>query len=322
MPEALLVAGRAEALDQLEPLIDAHRSFRPVRTLASDSDGIDSLRSAELTDVAGVLFVGPSRRSPSRMLPGLFLRDASGRFVPIGWVPNVRGRLEVFAQAAARVVRRAGANLERGPLALLGQWDDRTLRLTELTMRNFLDSPQALPVFRWTSERIVREDMLRALGSGIGVAMYFGHGRARGWAGYGGVRAHDLAAAIGEPVGAVLSLTCRVASRHNVGLSFAEEMVLHGFCAAALAATSKTAHLANGLLANRLCQTVAKSGVANLAEWLLVAELTEAQAQSAYRIIGDPLAALLGAANSLGQAKGVFAPAPDDPLPPFPEVEL
>lgn len=249
------------------------------------------------------------------------MNDSRGRRVPIGWLPDVPNRLETFARAAARVLERAQAGLPRGPLALLGQWEERTLRLAKLTEVSLLDSPQSLRVFRWTSERIVRPDLLRALGCGPGVAIYFGHGRARGWAGYEGVRAHHLPQVLREPVGAVLSLTCQVASRHKVGLSFAEEMVLQGFCAATLAATAKTVHFANGLLANRLCETLTRSGVQSLGAWLQAANLTEDQAQSGYRIIGDPLAPLLGAAQSLAEGQAVFAPGPDDPLPPLPELE-
>jgi hypothetical protein len=343
MQAVWLVIGTESALERLEPLVQAHRVTRAVRALALPHDQV--LRFAglrpgpsagrtrgrkepaprawldALDQAAAVLVVGERRHSPRNVLPGLFLHDRSGRRVPVGWVPDVPERLSVFARAAARVVARVGAGLPRGPLVLLGQWEDRTLRLATQTQRGFVDVPQPLPVFRWTGERIVRPNLLQALRCGPGLAIYFGHGRPRGWAGYHGLRAHHLADALEEPLGAVLSLTCHTANRFKVGLSFAEEMVLSGFCAGALGATRKTVHLSNGFLAHKLCRAVSATAVASLAELLLAAELTEAEAHGSYRIIGDPLAPLIGAPDSLRRAQAVFAPAPDDPLPPLEQLE-
>ena len=38
-----------------------------------------------------------------------------------------------------------------------------------------------------------------------------------------------------------------------------------------------------------------------------------------YRVLGDPLAPLLGAEGSLEKARAIFAPGPDDALPPLPD---
>ena len=317
-PDTWQVVADAAAFQYLEPLLAAHRSLRPVRALELNT-GEGWKTPAD--DVAAVLIVGDRRRSPRRALPGLFLRDRSGRRVPAGWLPNVKKRLATFAVAAAGTVARARAGLPRGPLILLGQWEDRSLRLASTTELGFGSETQPLPVFRWTAERIARTDLLHALRGGPGLAIYFGHGRARGWAGYHGVRAPHLEDALGEPLGAVLSLTCHTVNRHKVGLSFAEEMVLMGMCAASLGATGRTRHLDNGCLANNLCSALASSPAATIGDLLLHAGLTDRQADSIYRLIGDPLAPLIGAADSLERARQVFAPAPDDPLPPLPEYE-
>ena len=333
-PETWLVIGDAPALAALQPLCDAHRKQRPVRVLTRkpDTDLVTALSSLgtqddppptgafpELRDVAAVLVVGDARRSPRHGLPGLFLHDDTGRRVPAGWLPNLPPRLATFAEAAAKVARRTKARLPRGPLVLLGQWDDRTLSLTQHTENAFQAAACAMPVFRWTAERIVQTDLLHALRCGPGLALYFGHGRPRGWAGYHGLRASHLAEALGEPLGAILSLTCHTANRWKVSVSFAEEMVLTGLCAASLGATAKTVHLDNGFLTHSLVRTLTNFPLATLGELLLAADLSDAHSFGPYRVLGDPLAPLLGAKDSLEKARAVFAPGPDDPLPPLPD---
>ena len=350
-PDTWLVVGSAPALAALKPLCDAHRKQRPVRVLSTDPVGRGSRRAEdplaitarqeprptslealptigaiippggypELRDIAAVLVIGDARRSPRHGLPGLFLHDDTGRRVPAGWLPNLPQRLGAFAQAAAKVVKRTRAGLPRGPLVLLGQWDDRTLVLAQQTENDFQNVPCPVPVIRWTAERLVQMDMLHALRCGPGLAIYFGHGRPRGWAGYHGIRAQHLGEALGEPLGAILSLTCHTANRWQVALSFAEEMVLSGLCAASLGATAKTVHLDNGCLINNLCSKLSDTAVATLGELLLATPLNDAQAFGTYRVIGDPLAPLLGAKDSLAKARAIFAPGPDDALPPLPD---
>jgi hypothetical protein len=333
-PDTWVVIGSPTALAALKPLCDAHRKQRPVRFLSRRAgDGLPTALNAlgsldalpppgghsELRDVAAVLVVGDPRRSPRHGLPGLFLHDDTGRRVPAGWLPNLPQRLGAFAQAAAKVVRRAKAGLARGPLILLGQWDDRTLLLAQQTESAFQNVPCPVPVIRWTAERLVQTDMLRGLRCGPGLAIYFGHGRPRGWAGYHGIRAQHLSESLGEPLGAILSITCHTANRWKVPVSFAEEMVLSGLCAASLGATSKTVHLDNGCLTNNLCSTLTDHSLVTLGELLLAARLGNGHAFGTYRIIGDPFAPLVGAAGALEKARGVFAPAPDDALPPLPD---
>ena len=333
-PDTWLVLGSAPALAALKPLTDAHRKQRPVRVLSPRADDILPTELAALTtigaltppggypelrDIAAVLVIGDARRSPRHGLPGLFLHDDTGRRVPVGWLPNLPQRLATYATAAVTVVKRAKARLARGPLILLGQWDDRTLVLAQQTQSAFENVPCPVPVIRWTAERLVQMDMLHALRCGPGLAIYFGHGRPRGWAGYHGIREPQLSEALGEPLGAILSLTCHTANRWKTSVSFAEEMVLTGLCAAALGATTKTVHLDNGCLTNNLCSTLTQAPHATLGELLIASPLTDAQAFGPYRVLGDPLAPLLGAEGSLEKARAIFAPGPDDALPPLPD---
>src|SRR5688500_6375664 len=97
-----MVAGAPAAIQALMPLIEARRKVQRVHVM----DGTEALladpaaclpRGAE-----GVLVVGRRTRSPRGGLPGLFLADASGRRVPMGWLPDVGADLATYARAAAR----------------------------------------------------------------------------------------------------------------------------------------------------------------------------------------------------------------------------
>ncbi len=165
------------------------------------------------------------------------------------------------------------------------------------------------PVLRWTSERITRNDLVRGLRLGLGVGIYFGHGRPKGWAGYHGLRAGHLVEAAGEPLGALFSVTCLTANRWRVGLSFSEAVVTGGAAAAAVGAVDVVAHMDNMRWMLGLADAL-RSGESQLGPALLAAS-THAVSQTPYRIIGDPLALLVGTAEGARRAERVFAPAPE-----------
>jgi hypothetical protein len=261
-----------------------------------------------------VLVVGERRRAPRRMLPGLLLGDANGARVPVGWLPDAGEALAGYALAAARVLRRDAR--EPASLVVLGQWEDRFLRVGLRTTRWFEKRHALTRVFQWTAERISRTDMLRGLACGPALAMYFGHGRPRGWAGYHGVRAEYFASAWAEPLGALLALCCENASRHRTGNSFIENLALRGVFGGALAAVMKTRHEDNRRWGPALCESLSEHGATTLAELVMRADVPASFLERGpYRFIGDPAMPLVGARGSSRAASRVFAPAPDDPLP-------
>ncbi len=296
--------------EALAPLIAAHERTRAVRivTLPDHRPPTGESWRRWLEGSAGALLVGDRRYAPRSALPGPFIPDRVGRLVPVGWLPDVgQSRLVAFASSAARVVGRRGPV---GPVVVMGQWEPRYLALATRLVRN-LDQLAAPPsVFHWTADRITRDDLARALGAGPGMGVYFGHGRPRGWAGYHGLRAHHLLETPGEPLGALLSMTCRTASRWNTGLSFSESVVLGGAAAAAVGAVAPVRHLLNmrwmlGLVA------ALEAGEAEVGPALLRAAPPSDLHGSGYRIIGDPLAPLIGDPMAERRARAVWAPAPD-----------
>ena len=258
------------------------------------------------TDAAdAVLLAGSARRAPSTVLTGPFVTARSGRRVPAAWLPLAgHASNRRFAATAARVQRRAR---EQTAVAVLGQWQPRYLRVADRI--EALLAPH-LRTLRWTGDVLGRDDTVRSLGSGLGLAMYVGHGRSVGWVGYHGVRAHHFEtawadpAARGEPLGAVLSLCCRTASRRRVGLSYAEALPLLGVAAASFGAVGDTLHTDNTRWAIGLCDALA-GGAQTVGELIARSAPASASASSSYRLIGDPMAPLSGTLRGLERAAGV-----------------
>ena len=310
---AWVLAAPPPALAELRPLVRVHERRRPVRlhTLANDRP-LEAARLAELlVGAEALLLVGNRRRSPRTMLPGPFAFDATGRPVPVGWLPDLGASLGSFARAAGRVAGRARERL--GPVAVLGQWDARYLHLATRMEARLAACATRFHVLRWTAERLTRDDLVRGLRYGLGAAVYFGHGRPRGWAGYHGFRAHHLVGSGGEPLGALLSVTCLTASRRRTGLAFSEAVVLGGAAASAVGAVAPVEHVENMRWMLGLADALA-AGHTLLGEALLHAAPQPARPHEPYRIVGDPLAQLVGASGADRRAAAVFAPAPEASL--------
>lgn len=293
----LLCAPRREA-HALEELVQAWRDAAidvDTYTFDAATPDVSALVAGARDRLDAALLVASARRAPATVLAAPVATRRDGRRIPVAWLPS-RGpaSLRRFAAAAARVQRRAGG---RRALALLGQWLPNYLRVAD-RMRT-LASDGGVFAFRWTGDALTRESMIGALGCGLGLALYVGHGRPMGWVGYHGVRAHhfedDLAGErevpSREPMGAILSLCCRTASRRRVGMSYAESLPLLGVAAATFGAVGDTLHSDNTRWAVGVCEALA-SGASTVGELLVRAAPASPSALSSYRLIGDPLAPL------------------------------
>ncbi len=311
-PDTWLLVAPPSAVPSLTSLIDAHRMRRPVRILTPDDNWIDSLN-----DVQGALLVGDRRHTPRTALPGPFITTFKGRQVPVGWLPfTTTTQLECFSNAAAEVQQRSETG---GPVALLGQWDDSVTRTVQRAIKLLTSKEESptIPVYWWTADRIIRRDLLCALRIGLGFVLYSGHGRPYGWAGYHGLHSRHLIHAQGNPSGAILSLTCHTANRYRVSLSFAEHIPLMGIAAAVLGGVRPTPTLDNWWWGNSLCDAFAENPSTTIGELIIRACPPERRHWSNYRIIGDPLAPLIGHPQAIEACEKIWAPAPDEsPVPP------
>jgi hypothetical protein len=291
---ALLLAPEA-CRAALAPLVQAW-SLAGIDACCETCDGAPpdiGARIAAQADLDAVLLVGTARRAPATVLPAPFVRDAAQRRIPLAWLPATSvGAVQRFALTAARVHRRAGV---QQALAVFGQWHPRYLRVADR-----IDAllPPRWRGFRWTGERITREGLVQAIGSGVGLGLYIGHGRPKGWVGYHGVRGHHFDDFAGEPMGALLSLCCRTASRRDTSLSWAEALPLRGVAAASFGAISDTLHSDNTRWAVGLCDALA-SGVREVGELIVRAAPAQGTAVAPWRLVGDPFAPLATTAEAL-----------------------
>lgn len=304
MKRLLLVTPRA-ALADLRELLSAWRSRDVAVCVRHYGDKLPApahLQAwAETADA--LLLAGDTRRAPATVLPGPFFTVSDGRRVPAAWLPlRSRESNRAFAATAARVQRRVRQPRQPLAVALLGQWHPRYLRVTD-RIAALLDA--RAHTVRWTGDVIGREDMVHALGTGLGVGLYVGHGRPSGWVGYSGVRRHHFAAARGrEPLGVLLSICCRTASRRRVGLSYAEALPLDGVAAASFGATTDTLHTDNTRWAVGLCDALA-AGAQTVGELVTRGAPPWPGACAPYRLIGDPLAPLASSRGAIAEAMSI-----------------
>ena len=149
---------------------------------------------------------------------------------------------------------------------------------------------------RCTAYELGRDDLVDLLGTGPAIGVYVGHGRPVGWVGYAGLRAHHFAGGtdrVGHrPAAAVVSLTCRTASRRRTGLSFAEALPLLGAAAATVGAVGATVHTGNARWALRMARDL--GGATTIGDLVATVAPHDPHA-TGYRLIGDPTAPLLDA---------------------------
>lgn len=311
----VLVAERS-ALDALGPLLavwEAGAGVVHVPWSELEAEGPTLLpRLADRADA--VLVIGPRRRSPRTVLPGPMVLAPGGRVVPTAWLPHTRSSdVQRFACTAAAVHLRASGSghptvRRTRSLAVLGERHPRFDRLADRIVRIADESVSgSVTARRCTAYELARDDLVELLSLGPAVGVYVGHGRPTGWVGYAGLRAHHLAAAVERaghrPVSAIVSLTCRTASRRRTGLSFAESLPLAGVAAASLGAVTSTVHTGNARWALRIARDL---GSAATIGDLVAAVAPHDPHASTYRLLGDPTAPLVDALPD--EAPSLFHP--------------
>ncbi len=279
---AVVVAGGGDrVVTALAPLL-----FRWSPTVVLQPQMPPAEQVADLAETAdAVLVIGPRARSPRTALAGPGV-TAGERWVPTAWLPLVSlESIQQFALAAARVHDRAATP---GRLGVLSQRQPRFERLADRIVRQAQHT--GVQVERWTAYDMGREELVSRLHTGPALGLYVGHGRPIGWVGYAGMRAHHLEPGTdAEPAGAIVSLTCKTASRRRTGLSFAEAIPLTAVAAAAVGAVEPTHHTANARWAVRLA--AALPAAATIGDLLGQVVPHDPHAAS-YRLLGDPTAPL------------------------------
>ncbi|QCX01015.1 hypothetical protein FGM00_13165 [Aggregatimonas sangjinii] len=230
-----------------------------------------------------ILIFGNAKRHPKSACSAPFM-EKQGKKIPIAWLPFRNSEdIRCFADTVEAVHGRAQDDCI---IALLSQRHSRFTRI--VNRMNDILTDKVVPL-RWSSDVILREEVVNGLEEGVGLAAYFGHGRPIGWVGYYGFRAHHFEEKQAEPIGGLLSLCCKTAARKNNLLSFCEELVLNQNCAATFGAINSTLHTDNTRWSVGLCKALLQ-GARTIGEVIVKAMPQNASAYMGYRLIGDPLA--------------------------------
>lgn len=297
----ITIIASKKAMEALKPLVEAYqkKGFYP-RAIISDNLIVSSqLLAGFAEDSKAIVWVGAPRRSPRTILKGPVVLRVDGTAIPIGYLPERNmASLRLFAETAAKVQLRESS---KQPVALLGQRHKKYIRLATRIETILKENKGRTPPYRWTSDLLLKEEMLKGLRSGMGLALYFGHGRPIGWVGYYGIRKHHFETSTGEPLGALLSICCSTASRKRTGLSFSEAIPLQGAAAASFGAVTNTFHTDNTRWAVRITKAL-QEGVETIGELIVAASPPTASAMESYRIFGDPLAPICGSQQAIVMA--------------------
>ena len=303
----ILVAAPSGALDAIEPLLEVYRQRF---NLSIYDIGCSLPDQQELTLLSenqdALLLISNRQYAPRTVLAGPFVKREDGENIPAGWLPYTTDEdLQCFAKNAADVHKRHYP--EKNPIAILGQWNRKYLNLADRIEALLSDTKLNHHTFRWTSDYLIREDMVNGLNTGVAMAIYVGHGRPIGWVGYRGTRSHHFNDNKGKPIGALFSLCCETASRRRNGLSFSEAIPLMGMAAACFGAVDKSLHMDNVRWATGICHGI-KMGHTYIGELLKDAMPYAPSSLSRYRILGDPLAPLVADeySYSTGMQIGVY----------------
>ena len=258
-----------------------------------------NLIQKRLRDHDAILLIGDSKYLPEDAVKYPFV-ETTQKKVPIAWLPiRHSDDLYTFSQTVDKVHSRSQ---DQCAIALLSQRHPRFTRIVR-RMATIMDTPNFKPL-KWSSDLLLREHMIEGLESGLGLATYFGHGRPIGWVGYYGLRSYHFDSPNAKPIGALLSLCCKTASRKDTMLSFCEQLVLDGKTASSFGAIDSTLHTDNTRWSVGITKALL-NGANTMADLIVNALPKNLSAYKYYRIIGDPLAPIYSTNEATLFAKNI-----------------
>ncbi|HEY7130661.1 MAG TPA: hypothetical protein VH440_00335 [Candidatus Limnocylindrales bacterium] len=308
--------------DRLASALLANGPVRVVERVAGSP--LDAAAWRDLADDSSAILVirSDDDRSPGWEPPGPIVRNRAGRAVPVGLLWG--GQIAAAAAAADTLADRSATGPSgAGPVALLGPGRGRARDVFDAVEASWARSTRVAAPIRWTAERLGWEELRAGLGAGLGAALYLGHGTPDAWPAYGGLTPERLRDAVrapgGEPMGAMLALTCNGAGRdvHAERGSFAGRLVSEVVAGSVLAAVGLVDHAVDRHLAHATLAAIA--GGARTMGDVLVAAASDprlADRLGPYRILGDPRTSIVGPAAAWDRARTVRAAGPSDPVAP------
>lgn len=263
----------------------------PCESRQCDPFGIREVAADVKNDVSALILVMPRRAAPAMMAPGPVVEG-----LPVGLLPSQRPQdLEPWGRALT------DAKTIEPRWAVLAMWRRSYLKLGNRFMRSF-ELANRGQAESWFADRVTRDSLCQKLASGPSLAIYLGHGRARGLCGYMGVRwQHVIQERTFVPCSTILSVACDTLKYELRRIPFGCRWVTSGRAASYVGAVDAVPIRASMRLAEVIRSTLATCVMSNLGMLLQSVDRilsAEPRLQSvhrsfqAYRIIGSPVAPL------------------------------
>ncbi len=250
---------------------------------------------SRFTSIDALLILYHHSVAPSKVCDGP-VYEWKGKIIPQAILPVKDMDGVIFFSRSLKKIHLGSNSLRH--VTILGQWDDRYLRLADQIEATLEKS--AIASTKWTSDIILREDMVEGLGKGMGVAIYVGHGVSTGWEGFRGTGKKHFETPVFKPVHALLQLCCSTGGRRYTNCSFSEYLFLKGKVLSTLCAVNKTLHTDNIRWAVNISFAMSKN-IISVGE-LIVKSMPGQQVIKKYRLIGDPFAPLQTSPSFIKQA--------------------
>lgn len=236
----------------------------------------------------GVVLVAPRSRSPEDVVPGPVIGSRAVGLLFADRPHQLEPWLESLTRERARVPE----------WVMLAMWKAYYMRVAR-RFKGRLRERNPEGTTSWLADSVTREELCRRLGGGPDLAIYFGHGRARGFTGYRGLRWHHVDEAPFERAcGTVIGFACDTLDRARGAFPFGCAWVQGGRAAAYLGSVGSVGVIPNTALAMLTLEQLAQGSVCSLAGLLLgidreIAERPQlrsaGRAFESYRVIGNPL---------------------------------
>ncbi len=248
----------------------------------------------QVTYIDAILILYHHSMPPSKVCDGP-VKEWQGKMIAQAILPVIDSNSIQYFTRNLKKVHLKQNGLQH--VAILGQWDDRYLRLADQIEATLKKS--AIASTKWTADIILREDMVAGLGKGVGVAIYVGHGVSTGWEGFRGTGKKHFESHVFKPVHALFQLCCSTGGRRYTNCSFSEFLFLQGKVLSTLCAVSKTLHTDNIRWAVNISFAISNN-IQCVGE-LIIQSLPRKAVLKKYRLIGDPFAPLMSSPYNINQ---------------------
>ncbi len=239
----------------------------------------------------GILVVAPFGLRNSIEYPGPCLGS-----VPVGTV-----YADTPADLAPWLLSLQAADNPPPIFALMSMWKPFYLKWARIFGRTLREgySSSGIKVQDWCADRVLGEELSVNLSRGVGLGIYTGHGRSRGWSGYRGLRwQHIEATTMIKPVSCLIALTCdNLKFDRQRSLPFGVQWIASGRGCAFFASVEKVQIHPLIHIASAMVRAFSQGKLSNIGEIIRETDLEIKQnpdpqvttCWKSFRLIGNPL---------------------------------